>query len=192
MLSITYINSNNGTLLITLSDKDVNNIKNYNNYSLLFNNNELIGINIFDINNEFKFQTGLVYPNEQLLNWIKSITNHSLKKEVNFVVAKVEECQNIENTHLHKCIIFDGNNKYDVVCGAKNVKKGLKVVLAKNNTIMPNGKIILAGAVMGIKSEGMLCSARELKLKNDSDGIIELDDSYYIGNEFLEVYKNRI
>lgn len=192
MLSITYINSNNGTLLITLSDKDVNNIKNYNNYSLLFNNNELIGINIFDINNEFKFQTGLVYPNEQLLNWIKYITNHSLKKEVNFVVAKVEECQNIENTHLHKCIIFDGNNKYDVVCGAKNVKRGLKVVLAKNNTIMPNGKIILAGVVMGIKSEGMLCSARELKLKNESNGIIELDDSYYIGNEFLEVYKNRI
>lgn len=192
MLSITYISNNNGTLLVTLSAKNVDNVTNYNNYSLLFNNNELVGINIFNIDYHFQFEPGLVFASDKLLNWIKDTTKQSFSKNVNFVVAEIEECEDIEKTHLHKCIVFDGTNKYDVVCGAKNAKKGLKVVLAKVGAIMPNGQIISAGSLMGFTSNGMLCSLKELKLQAESTGIIELDNSYLLGNEFLEVYKNNM
>lgn len=62
--------------------------------------------------------------------------------------------------------------------------------MAKIGAILPNGHMILPGSLMGFESNGMLCSSKELNLSPESNGIIELNDTYNIGDEFLELYQN--
>ncbi|MGL4383445.1 MAG: YtpR family tRNA-binding protein, partial [Bacilli bacterium] len=64
-------------------------------------------------------------------------------------------------------------------------KEGLKVVVALPGCVLHDGTWILEGQLLGVASQGMLCSARELGLEQTKPGILELDDSYKIG----QVYK---
>jgi len=70
-----------------------------------------------------------------------------------------------------------------IVCGAANARAGIKVVLAKVGTLIPNGNFkIKESKIRGVNSSGMLCSYEELGLGRDSDGIIELDENAIIGS----------
>ena len=81
------------------------------------------------------------------------------------------------------CIIF---NCYGVPCFMQgNVEKGVKVVCACVNAIMPNGQLITAGKLRGVDSYGMLCSEYELGLiEEHKRGLLLLDDSYQVGECF--------
>ena len=69
-----------------------------------------------------------------------------------------------------------------VVCGAPNARTGLKSVFSPVGTYIPGKKITLAkGVIRGVESNGMLCSAAELELSNDHDGIMELPDDAPVG-----------
>ena len=62
-----------------------------------------------------------------------------------------------------------------IVCGAPNARAGIKVVLARPGTVIPaSGEALKIGTIRGVESRGMMCSARELLLGEDHDGIIEL------------------
>jgi phenylalanyl-tRNA synthetase beta chain len=83
-----------------------------------------------------------------------------------------------------------GKNTVDVVCGAPNVTKGMKSPLAVPGVILPNGLELRKAKIRGVTSNGMLCSAIELGLGDESDGIIALPDDAPVGmplSEYLSV-----
>ncbi|MCQ3908410.1 MAG: hypothetical protein MJ200_02410 [Mycoplasmoidaceae bacterium] len=116
--------------------------------------------------------------------------NLSARFDNGFKIGLIEKCEDIAGTHLHKCVVSIGDKTLNIVCGAPNARQGLRVVVATNGTMLPSGKQIIAGQLLGNKSEGMLCSYRELSINKESKGIIELDDSYQIGDYFKEAYVN--
>ncbi|MDR0453943.1 MAG: phenylalanine--tRNA ligase subunit beta [Deferribacteraceae bacterium] len=84
---------------------------------------------------------------------------------------------------LKICTIFDGENEFQVVCGAPNVVSGQTVVLARPGTALPNGLKISEAKIRGIHSCGMLCSEQELGISDNHEGIIVLDDSIDPGKD---------
>lgn len=100
------------------------------------------------------------------------------------VVGEVRACEKVEGTKLSLCRVFDGTNELQVVCGAPNVRAGIKAPLATLGTIMPGGMEIKAAKVRGIDSSGMLCAEDELGLGEGHAGILELDASLPTGAPF--------
>lgn len=68
-----------------------------------------------------------------------------------------------------------------IVCGAPNVNVGMKVAVALVNATLPNKITIALTTVRGVESQGMLCSASELSLSEDSQGLLELQDDAPLG-----------
>jgi phenylalanyl-tRNA synthetase beta chain len=82
----------------------------------------------------------------------------------------------------------------NIVCGAPNVRPGMKVPCAKAGAKLPPGEDgkpfeIKVGQLRGVESQGMLCSARELKLSEDHGGLLELPDEAPIGQNFRDYYQ---
>jgi len=80
-------------------------------------------------------------------------------------------------------VTTDGSNRLQIVCGAKNVRAGLKVAVAMVGAHLPNDVVIQRAKLRGQESNGMLCSARELGLGDEYDGIMELPDSLPLNQE---------
>lgn len=110
-----------------------------------------------------------------------------------FVVAHVVEARPHPNSdHLNLCKVDAGTGSLiDVVCGAPNARTGMKSVFAFPDTYIPGKDFTLkAGVVIrGEPSNGMLCSAAELELSNDHDGIIELPADAPIGVPYVDYAK---
>lgn len=77
---------------------------------------------------------------------------------------------------LMVCTIDTGDNHYEVVCGAPNIKEGLIVPLALPGCILPSGLEVSSTEIRGISSWGMLCSEKELGLGDDHSGIYILPE----------------
>ena len=92
------------------------------------------------------------------------------------VVGEVLECQRHPNAEkLSLCqVTTDGTNRLQIICGASNVRAGLKVAVAQVGAALPGGVAIKRAKLRGLESEGMLCSARELGLGENHEGIMEL------------------
>lgn len=105
-----------------------------------------------------------------------------------FVVGYVVEAVQHPNAdRLRVCKVDAGNGIVQVVCGAPNARTGMKGVFAPVGTHVPGtGLDLKAGNIRGQDSNGMLCSARELGLGTDHDGIIELPDDAPVGKSFVE------
>jgi phenylalanyl-tRNA synthetase beta chain len=95
------------------------------------------------------------------------------------VVGEVLECgRHPDADKLSLCqVTTDGKDRVSIVCGAPNVRAGLKVAVAKVGTELPGGLTIKRTKIRGVESNGMLCSARELGLGQEHDGILELPAS---------------
>ncbi len=88
---------------------------------------------------------------------------------------------------LTVCKVSDGSGDVvDVVCGAPNVAQGMKSPLAKPGVTLPNGMKLRKSKIRGVVSNGMLCSAIELGLGDESDGIIALPDDAPVGSPLFE------
>ncbi len=95
-------------------------------------------------------------------------------------VLKVGKHPNADR--LSVCQVSDGSgDTIEVVCGAPNVVAGMKSPLAKAGVELPNGVKLRKSKIRGVVSNGMLCSAVELGLGEDSDGIIRLPDDAPVG-----------
>ncbi|HEY2065244.1 MAG TPA: phenylalanine--tRNA ligase subunit beta [Gemmatimonadaceae bacterium] len=104
------------------------------------------------------------------------------------VVARVvEEGPHPDSDHLHLTKVDMGTGELlDVVCGAPNVTAGKLYPFAPTGTVMPGGLKIEKRKIRGQTSNGMLCSARELGLGQEHDGIMELDLDVAPGTRFLD------
>jgi phenylalanyl-tRNA synthetase beta chain len=113
---------------------------------------------------------------------VESVEDPSAKYE-GFVVARVIEASQHPNAdRLKVCIVDAGGGPVQVVCGAPNARTGMKGVFSPIGTYIPGKKITLAkGVIRGVESNGMLCSAAELELSDDHEGIIELPDVAPVG-----------
>ena len=105
------------------------------------------------------------------------------------VVARVAEAApHPDSDHLWVTRVDDGSGTLlDVVCGAPNVKAGGLYPFARTGTTMPNGMKIERRRIRGQTSNGMLCSARELGLGDDQEGILELSVDAPPGTPLLKV-----
>ena len=106
-----------------------------------------------------------------------------------FVVAEVTEVRSHPDADkLRLATVDDGSGTpLTVVCGAPNVTAGHRYPFARLGTTMPDGLVIERRKIRGTASEGMLCSARELGLGTDHDGIYTLDTDAAPGTPLLEV-----
>ena len=115
-----------------------------------------------------------------------------LVNATNLVVGHVLECEmHPDSDHLHVCKIDVGDEVLDIVCGAPNMRKGLKVIVAKDGAVLPGGTI-KKGVIRGAISNGMCCSLEELGLDKkflnemDINGIHELPSDAPVGKDALE------
>ena len=100
------------------------------------------------------------------------------------VVAEIEEITPVaDSDHLNCCQVRLGTEVVQVVCGAPNARVGLKTALATVGTNLKGELKIKKAQLRGIESEGMLCSASELGMGDDDEGIIELPASCVLGEE---------
>ena len=101
-----------------------------------------------------------------------------------FVVAEIVSAEKHPDAdRLKLCRVTDGKEEVQVVCGAPNAREGLKGILARPGDVIPeSGNKLKVGKIRGVESRGMMCSARELKLDEDHDGIIELSDDVVVGS----------
>ena len=86
---------------------------------------------------------------------------------------------------LSLCEVFNGEKTYPVVCGAPNVDKGQKVAFAPVGTVLPGDFKIGKAKIRGEVSQGMICSERELKISDEHEGIMVLNDAAEPGQSFL-------
>ncbi|SHN04575.1 YtpR family tRNA-binding protein [Gracilibacillus kekensis] len=134
--------------------------------------NEIIGYNIFNASNYFnELSTGKTKLTEDLLIELKKafeLNNLTDKLDIDlspkFVVGYVSDIQPHENADkLRVCHVDVGTtDQLQIVCGAPNVDKGQKVVVARVGAIMPSGLEIKPTKLRGVDSHGMICSQKEL------------------------------
>jgi len=99
------------------------------------------------------------------------------------VVGEVLSCRDHENSdHLHVCEVNAGTGEtLQIVCGAPNVRAGIKVACATIGAVLPGDFRIKKSKLRGVVSMGMLCSTRELGINEDHNGIWILPDDAPVG-----------
>ena len=109
----------------------------------------------------------------------------------NIVVGKVLEVYEHPNADKVRITKTDvGNNIYEIVCGAWNFDVGAVVPVALPNSEIKDNFKIDKRDIRGIQSNGMICSASELDLWDDHDGILLLDDKLLPGTDFSTIYSS--
>lgn len=122
------------------------------------------------------------------INVEKVITNHIN----NLVIGEVLECvAHPDSDHLHVCKVNVGNTTEQIVCGAPNVREGLKVIVALPGAVLPGDFEIKKSKIRGVESNGMLCALYELGLEEKNDetyakGIEELGADAPVGEDPLK------
>jgi phenylalanyl-tRNA synthetase beta chain len=107
-----------------------------------------------------------------------------------FSIARVISAEQHPNAdRLRVCMVDTGNGAapVQVVCGAPNARAGLISVFSPPGTFIPGKNITLGvGTIRGVESRGMLCSAAELQISDDHEGIIELPADAPVGKPYAE------
>lgn len=141
------------------------------------------------------------------LSWLKEHleTDASLEEIVNMMVSVGLEVEEVEDPaerlkdftigevleaephpdadKLKVCKVATKDGEKQIVCGAPNARKGIKVAYAAVGTYVPGIDVTLSKAkIRGVESFGMMCSARELEMGDDHDGIIEAPENAKIGD----------
>jgi len=111
----------------------------------------------------------------------------------NLITGEVLECtDHPDSDHLHICKVNIGKEILNIICGAPNIRAGIKVIVALPGAKLPGGEI-KRGVIRGIESNGMICSIKELGLDNkfltekDIEGIHELPNDTKIGVDPIKV-----
>ncbi len=108
----------------------------------------------------------------------------------NVVLGNVISCESHpDSDHLSVCDVDIGDDEnYQIVCGAPNVKAGIKVPIAKVGATLDNGSFKIKKAKLrGVPSKGMICSGKELELNDDHDGILIIDSEKPLGTPIEDI-----
>lgn len=106
----------------------------------------------------------------------------------NLIVGQIVSCgKHPASDHLNICIVDTGKEKLQIICGADNVREGIKVVVALEGAVLPGDFKIEKRKLLGVESCGMICALYELGLADKEttydDGIHILDDSAKVGED---------
>lgn len=136
--------------------------------------------------------------NEDLKELAVKITNYGMNVEKvitnkidNLVIGQIKEVKkHPDSDHLNVCMVDIGSENVQIVCGASNVKEGLKVIVAKPGCVLPGNNEIKKGKIRGVESNGMICALFELGLEEKTEetyakGITELGDDAIVGEDPL-------
>ena len=135
--------------------------------------------------------------NHELAEKMTSVGNEydsegKIVEATSLTIGKVLECiPHPDSDHLHVCKVDVGEEVLQIVCGAPNVREGIKVIVALPGATLPGGTI-KKGNIRGVESNGMLCSIEELGLDKkylkpeDIEGIKELDEDAVVGSDPLK------
>jgi phenylalanyl-tRNA synthetase beta chain len=111
----------------------------------------------------------------------------------NVVVAEVKEVAKHPNAdRLNVCQVDVGTGTLlNIVCGAPNVRAGMKAICAKAGAVLPPGADgkpfeIKVGKLRGVESQGMMCSAKELKISEEGSGLMELPEDAPVGSNIRD------
>lgn len=159
---------------------------------------EIVSVNIFNASQYLDLsETGQVLLSDEQLKTINELiskTDYEAEVKVDatpkFVVGYVESCDPVEDSdHLSLTQTNVGDTTLQIVCGAKNIRQGLHVLVARPGAVMPSGLIIWPSELRGVPSYGMVCSTRELQLEGvgNTEGIWELSDHFEPGTPLDEV-----
>ncbi len=120
----------------------------------------------------------------------------NLIEATKLIIGEVVSCiDHPDSDHLHVCKVNIGSEVLNIVCGAPNVREGLKVIVALDGACLPGDVKIKKGNIRGEESNGMLCSLQELGIENkfltdaDKNGIHELGNDAVIGEDPIKYLK---
>lgn len=164
---------------------------------------QLLGYNFMEASKilpDLKGQNGQVFlSDDQVAKLNDKLTAAGFEQKLTadhapkFVVGYVEEMKDHpKSDHLKITQTrISADKTVQIVCGSPNVAEGIKVVVARPGAMMPDGKIIWPGALMGVESDGMLCGFRELKMKNapDKKGLWIIPDDWQEVGEAVDFAK---
>lgn len=137
---------------------------------------DLDGIDVKDLIYKFTMSTAEV---EGIIEYGKN--THDI------VVGQVVSVEEVQNSNkLHKLLVDIGNEKVNCICGAPNVKEGIKVAFAKDGSEV-NGVKIAKTSIAGNESCGMCLSEKELGISEDNSGIMVLDDDIPLGTDIKNI-----
>ncbi len=112
------------------------------------------------------------------------------------VIGKVLECKDHpDSDHLHVCKVDVGNEILNIVCGAPNIRAGIKVIVALVGAELPDDFKIKKGMIRGEESNGMICALYEIGIdkkflsEEDKNGIHILSDEAVVGKNPIEYLK---
>ena len=136
----------------------------------------LDGIDVKELINKFTLSTAEV---EGIIEYGKNTKN--------IVVGQILSVENVENSNkLHRVLVDIGSEKVSCICGAPNVKEGIKIAFAKDGS-MVNGLEIKKALVAGHESNGMCLSEKELGISEDHSGLMILDETTPLGIDVKEI-----
>ncbi|UDM32578.1 YtpR family tRNA-binding protein [Lentilactobacillus laojiaonis] len=157
--------------------------------------NQTLGYNIFNISKiipEITSENGQVNLSEEEVSKLNDqLTKNGFSADIvadndpKFVVGYVKSIEDhpdsdhLKITHTQ----VDDGQELQIVSGSPNMQADIKVVVAKVGAMMPDGLIIWPGKLRGVKSDGMIVSGRELKLKNAP----QVPGALILPNDFQEI-----
>ena len=105
------------------------------------------------------------------------------------IIGKVESTvKHPDADKLKLCMVNDGKQTHQVVCGAPNVDSGQTIAFATVGAVLPGNFKIKKAKIRGVESSGMICSERELNISDEHDGIMVLPDGLELGRDFMDIY----
>ncbi len=122
------------------------------------------------------------------INIEKVITNHI----EHLVIGEIVSCEtHPDSDHMHVCKVNIGDEVVQIVCGAPNVREGLKVIVALPGAVLPGDFQIKQSKIRGVESNGMICALFELGLEekteeNYNKGIHECNSKEVVGSDALK------
>lgn len=155
-----------------------------------------LGFNIFNASEHFSISgNGKIDVNDDLVNGLNAFLKKNNVDETiefdsrpEFIVGYVESKEKHPDADkLSVCQVNIGDEVLQIVCGAPNIDHGQKVVVSRVGAVMPSGTLIKEAELRGVKSFGMICSAKELDLPDapQEKGILVLEDSREVGSDFF-------
>ncbi|WP_342256420.1 YtpR family tRNA-binding protein [Spiroplasma endosymbiont of Poecilobothrus nobilitatus] len=173
-----------------------------NDYVLFYNqNHQCCGFNLLNDSKHLTtpLKLGINSDNYDLLTELWTIFKQNdyyfnINQQPQFIVGKIIESKKHPNSDkLNICQVDIGLSTEQIICGADNCDIGQLVVVVRVGTIMPSGLKIVPSELLGVISNGMLCSERELGLPVTIIGkkiMLLSKQQYHMGNNFWKEYYN--
>lgn len=181
----------NGVVIVRIKDQSTTNVVTHGQVSVMYHKDEIIGYNIFGLEDEL-LTGGLLKQSKEL----NDLLNKELAKEAlpllavddkdYFIVGYVKACEPLKDSKkLQLCQVDLKTKIVAIVCGSSNIAKDLKVVVALPGAVFKDGTWLKEGKVLNVTSYGMICSDKELGLSAVSHGAYIVGDDYSVGAAFV-------